>query len=391
MVNLITVFLASPGDVQPEREVVSSCIQQWNQIYGFQRSVYFELLKWETSIAAGFGSDGQDVINQQLPNYDLFIGILWTRLGTQTARSASGTAEEYERALERHRVDSNVEIAFYFKRSAMDPSSLDLDQLKSVRDFEKRIQAEGSLSKIFNSDDTLRYEINLLLDRVARNFKLTIEKPNISSSNSMENTHKFKNEVHDDEVYEDIGLIDISENIERYSYVSTKIMEGITEHINDLASNMTYSTSKLADITKVRQPTHEELKPIISEVSINMDKLSAFLEKSIPEFSENSMSMASNVRDLVRVSHDFIDDEGSLSSAMKLKSDLQSLVEAIESSGRQMLDFRDTVSKLQRMTVSFNKSKRRLVSNLDNLFDAQNSIRLITSQSIEEIDRLIAN
>lgn len=389
LVNLITLFLASPSDVQPEREVVSSCIQQWNQIHGFQRNVYFELLKWETSIAAGFGMDGQDVINQQLPNYDLFIGLFWTRLGTQTPRSVSGTAEEYERAIERRRAFRDVEIAFYFKDSAVDPRKIDLSQLKSLQDFENRIQSEGALSKVFTDDDSLRYEVNLLLDRMARKFRSTVD-----VVADIENPAGIAVEADDksqkEEFSEDLGLIDISENIEKYSNISLEILEKITASISNLTDNMTSSTTKISDITKVRQLTNDEMKPIISEVSANMDKFSEMLENSVPEFSESSMLMANNVRDLVRVSYDFIeDDESSLSSAINLKNDLQSLVDAIETSGIQMSDFRNTVSRLQRMTVAFNKSKRRLVTNLDNLLDKQNSMMVMTKQSLSEIDCLI--
>ncbi|SES20595.1 hypothetical protein SAMN05518866_1633 [Sphingobium sp. YR768] len=389
LVNLITLFLASPSDVQAEREVVSSCIQQWNQIHGFQRNVYFELLKWEASIAAGFGVDGQDVINQQLPNYDLFIGLFWTRLGTKTPRSVSGTAEEYERAMERRRKFGDVEIAFYFKDSNIDPRKLDLIQFNSLQDFEKRIQSEGAFSKIFTDDDSLRYEISLLLDRIARKFR----SPTNTTDQNENSARTIPIDTSDipkmEEFTEDLGLIDISENIENYSSISLEILGRIAESINDLNADISASTARISDISRVRQLTNDEMKPIISEISLSMDKFSDMLENSVPEFSESSTIMANNVRDLVRVSYDFIDEnESSLSSVNSLKNDLLSLVEAIESSGTQMLDFRNTISGLQRMTVAFNKSKRRLVTNLDNLLEKQNSIRVITMQSLSEIDSL---
>ncbi|WP_143066926.1 hypothetical protein [Sphingobium sp. YR768] len=351
--------------------------------------MYFELLKWEASIAAGFGVDGQDVINQQLPNYDLFIGLFWTRLGTKTPRSVSGTAEEYERAMERRRKFGDVEIAFYFKDSNIDPRKLDLIQFNSLQDFEKRIQSEGAFSKIFTDDDSLRYEISLLLDRIARKFR----SPTNTTDQNENSARTIPIDTSDipkmEEFTEDLGLIDISENIENYSSISLEILGRIAESINDLNADISASTARISDISRVRQLTNDEMKPIISEISLSMDKFSDMLENSVPEFSESSTIMANNVRDLVRVSYDFIDEnESSLSSVNSLKNDLLSLVEAIESSGTQMLDFRNTISGLQRMTVAFNKSKRRLVTNLDNLLEKQNSIRVITMQSLSEIDSL---
>ena len=41
-------------------------------------------------------SDPQDVVNRQIGEYDLFVGILWNRMGTPTAVATSGTEEEFQ-------------------------------------------------------------------------------------------------------------------------------------------------------------------------------------------------------------------------------------------------------------------------------------------------------
>ena len=46
------------------------------------------------------GSDPQQIINSQVSDeYDIFIGILWTRFGTPTERAGSGTEEEFSWSL----------------------------------------------------------------------------------------------------------------------------------------------------------------------------------------------------------------------------------------------------------------------------------------------------
>ena len=44
----------------------------------------------------GLGIDAQDVINRQLGEYDIFLGIMNTRFGSPTHRADSGTEEEFD-------------------------------------------------------------------------------------------------------------------------------------------------------------------------------------------------------------------------------------------------------------------------------------------------------
>ena len=135
-VTSITVFLASPTDVDHEREFVARTIQEWNDLNGRHRGVQFELLRYESSVSAGFGKDGQDVINTQIgEDYDLLIAIFWKRLGSATPRARSGTVEEYERAFERYKNGENVDISFIFKYVTVDFRKEDISQLNALTTF----------------------------------------------------------------------------------------------------------------------------------------------------------------------------------------------------------------------------------------------------------------
>src|SRR5215211_366554 len=79
-----------------------------------------------------------------MAGYTLFLGIMWNRLGTPTPRAASGTVEEFERAVEARKQKGQPEIWFYFRES---PSKLDteeqLEQRKRVLEFKKHVEANG--------------------------------------------------------------------------------------------------------------------------------------------------------------------------------------------------------------------------------------------------------
>jgi hypothetical protein len=98
IVTKLKVFVASPGDVAPERQVIGDVAAELNRGIAADRGIVLEVVKWETHAWPGFGQGPQDVINQQIGVYDIFIGIMWNRLGTPTLESASGTVEEFERA-----------------------------------------------------------------------------------------------------------------------------------------------------------------------------------------------------------------------------------------------------------------------------------------------------
>lgn len=144
--SVLTIFLASPGDVVEERNRLEDAIADWNRTWARNFGIRLELLRWEQDAYPDVGDDAQDVINQQLPqDYDLFVGLMWSRFGTTTARAGSGTAEEFERALARSRASRDVNILFYFKDTPIPPSQLDPAQLQRLHEFKNSLKLAGVL------------------------------------------------------------------------------------------------------------------------------------------------------------------------------------------------------------------------------------------------------
>jgi hypothetical protein len=117
-VQKVKIFLASPSDVLTERKHVKKVIDELNRHVAAARGVVLEVVSSEYAIP-GFGKDGQSIVNQQIArmsNYDLFIGVMWKRIGTPTARAKSGTVEEYRRAVRTFKNTGHPEIWFYFRK-----------------------------------------------------------------------------------------------------------------------------------------------------------------------------------------------------------------------------------------------------------------------------------
>jgi len=153
--TILYLLVASPRDVQPERETVINVAIEWNQTWSKELGVRLEPLRYETHTHPNFDSDPQAVINKQIgDDYDIFIGILWTRFGSPTSQADSGTYEEFQRAYSRHKTDpKSISLKFYFKDEQIRPSKINVDQLKKVHDFKKEVSKKGGLYHTFTNTD----------------------------------------------------------------------------------------------------------------------------------------------------------------------------------------------------------------------------------------------
>ena len=137
--TVFKVLIASPGDVLPEREAITEVIMQWNNINSETTNIVLLPVKWETYSAPMLGDRPQRIINNQVVSTcDMAIGVFWTRLGSPTGVSESGTAEEIEWF-----INHNKPVMVYFSSQAIEPSVLDIDQYKALKDFEKKMQKIG--------------------------------------------------------------------------------------------------------------------------------------------------------------------------------------------------------------------------------------------------------
>ena len=128
------ILIASPSDVEEEREIAVSVIQEWNDLYSYVRKVALLPLRWETHTAPEYGTRPQEVINRAIVDEcDLLVGIFWTRIGSPTGAADSGTLEEIERVGK-----AEKPIMLYFSNVETDPDKIELDQIEKLRKFKKK-------------------------------------------------------------------------------------------------------------------------------------------------------------------------------------------------------------------------------------------------------------
>ncbi|CAM5355932.1 hypothetical protein [Pseudomonas fragi] len=158
--KVFKILIASPGDVDEEREAIPEVISRWNNNNAETSHVVLLPVKWETHAAPLLGDRAQGVINNQIvTTCDMVIGVFWTRLGSPTGVSESGTAEEIEWFIE-----NDKPVMVYFSSRNIDPKNLDIDQYKSLKDFEKKMQKlglTGSYTSITDFKEQLLNQISI--------------------------------------------------------------------------------------------------------------------------------------------------------------------------------------------------------------------------------------
>jgi hypothetical protein len=137
--TICSVMIASPGDVQVERNIVREVVHEWNAVNASTRKAVLLPLGWETHSTPLMGDRPQSIINWQvLKDSDLLIAAFWTRLGTPTGKAASGTVEEIE-----EHVAAGKPALLYFSSAPVAPDSVDHDQLQSLKKFKDECKQRG--------------------------------------------------------------------------------------------------------------------------------------------------------------------------------------------------------------------------------------------------------
>jgi len=145
--RIIKIFLASPGDVAKERVFAANVVEEVNRDVALQYNTVLRLISSDRA-SPGFGKGGQAILNEKIAKrmytYDLFLGIMWSKVGKRTPRAISGTVEEFKRAEKAFREYGKPEIWFFFRDASIPADSQEqLDQRGKVLKFRQELQTKS--------------------------------------------------------------------------------------------------------------------------------------------------------------------------------------------------------------------------------------------------------
>ncbi len=141
--EVLRVLLSSPGDCIDDRNVYERVVARFNQDSTPSTGLFVQIIRWE-EMAPQIGPGAQEVINQQVGEYEVLAGMMWNRFGTPTDNAGSGTEEEFDKALLHWRNNGAPHIVFYFcDRPAVLNDQTQLDQRGKVLMFRKKLEELG--------------------------------------------------------------------------------------------------------------------------------------------------------------------------------------------------------------------------------------------------------
>lgn len=133
------IMIASPNDVENERNTIRETIYEWNAIHTYKNKIVLLPVGWETHSSPEMGNGPQEILNEQiLKMSDLLIGVFWTRLGTPTEKAESGTVEEI-----REHIKAGKPAMLYFSSQPVQPDSIDPDQYAKLKEFKDECKKNG--------------------------------------------------------------------------------------------------------------------------------------------------------------------------------------------------------------------------------------------------------
>lgn len=137
--TIFNVLIASPSDVNEEREAIAQTLHEWNSLNSKETGKVLLPVRWESHSAPVMGDRPQGIINNQVVrDCDMLIGSFWTRLGSPTGVEESGTVEEIKWFLKQEKP-----VMLYYSKKHIDMDEADLGQVQKLKDFKKSIRNKG--------------------------------------------------------------------------------------------------------------------------------------------------------------------------------------------------------------------------------------------------------
>jgi len=359
LISKYRIFLASPSDLSDERESVNQVISELNITYGNPNNIVIELLKWETNSAPAISTNGvQSIINNDIIEYDLFIGLLWMKFGTPTKEFSSGTEEEFNIAHQKFLKDNDsVQILIYFKNSL--PKSLqeiNPEQLTKIRNFKSSLGEKNLYYWEFSLKEELerflRFHIPLRIETLKTN-------SNVPTKIKEENTEQLSSENENYE--EDFGILDYQEFIEESFSISTHALLRISEATNWIGEEMNKKTNEINSLlAKNRnQPLSFKVQRNIFVRTANiMNDFANRIEPDIPIYIINFEKGIDSFSKLVTIYiKDFEDKKEEINDA---GNSLELLLVQINYGLISMKDFLKTIEVLPKMSKELNNARKNV-------------------------------
>lgn len=381
--NVIVIFVASPSDLESERNCLEEVIKELNQSWSRHVGSRLELVRWETHGYPGVGRDPQDVLNRELPNdYDIFIGLMWSRFGTRTERAGSGTEEEFNLALERHRRDpKSVRIMFYFKDAPLALSDIDLDQLRCVERFREQLGTEGTLYWKFKTLEDFEQQLRIHLSRQLQEFTRSPEPKRPVDSQPNDRVEETESE--------ELGLLDFLDLVDERFSVLNEITRRIADQTGSIGEKMKARTEEIEAAVSHGQASRRVARSLLAKTAEDMKHYATRMKAEVPLFRDTLKKGADAAAGAALIGATL--DPNNKGQASGTRETLVEIRDALAGAHSGVASFRDSVQGLPRMTSALNRAKRETAVVLQDQLDSMAEGERIVTETIKALDVILSS
>ena len=384
----IKAFVASPSDTEDEVACLEGVVEELNAQWE-NRGVQLRLVRWKTHVDPGFGDDPQAVVNQQVPpDCDIFMGILWSRIGSPTARAASGTIEEYERAKARFDEDpDSVEIMLFFKEAPVPLQQIDGDQIQAVRDFREQIREAGGLDRSFETTEEFEGAVRLSLGRyLNRSRSNGCAKTAPADTATAEGAASDAESDAESEGAQELGLLELQDEFEREFEGLREVTAEIVAALTAVGTMMQRRTAdmeraqKQPDFEKVRRKV---VRNICDNAAVGIRNYVADTEPLLPRFASHLDRGTSRFARLLPIQAQI--SKGDTESRIGLMQSVRGLRVSLRDGADALGKFQAIVEGFPPMTTAMLRANKQMGETLRKQVD---TLRRAETQ-IAEVEALI--
>jgi hypothetical protein len=169
-IRLLKVFVSCTGDVEEEKNQVR---QACNVLGTVSRDpkIRIEVIDWKGNVSPQItGENPQKRINEQIKDYDIYVGIFWKYFGIKQENKMTPTEEEFNLALDSFKKNGKPLILMYFKIDEFYPkTSLEAEQMWHVTNFKERIKPLGLFREFKAKDYFFQLVMKDIADQINNN------------------------------------------------------------------------------------------------------------------------------------------------------------------------------------------------------------------------------
>ncbi len=157
-IKTVRIFLASSSELLEDRDAFEFYFHRQNNRLRNQ-GLYLEIFRWELFIDAMSETRLQDEYNQKIRKCDVFVSLFKTKTGKYTE-------EEFEVAWQKFKTDGKPLIYTYFRNATVSTSEINLNDLISLRSFQKKLKELGHFHTEYDSTEELKRHFRDQLDKL---------------------------------------------------------------------------------------------------------------------------------------------------------------------------------------------------------------------------------